>query len=48
MGRGVREDTFESCMGVSNTDLAKKYNLTPQHISNILNTEQARHIKDNM
>jgi hypothetical protein len=37
--------TFESCMGVSNTDLAQKYNLTPQHISNILNTEQAREIK---
>lgn len=37
--------TFESCLGVSNTDLAKKYNFTPQHISNILNTEQARQIK---
>jgi tRNA(Arg) A34 adenosine deaminase TadA len=37
--------TFESCLGVSNTDLAKKYSFTPQHISNILNTEQARQIK---
>lgn len=36
---------FESCMGASNTDLAVKYNFTPQHISNIINTEQARQIK---
>lgn len=36
---------FESCMGASNTDLAVKYNFTPQHISNIINTEEAREIK---
>lgn len=36
---------FESCMGASNTDLATKYGYTKEHISNILNTEQARSIK---
>lgn len=35
----------DSCKGQSNTDLAKLYNFTPQHISNILNTEEARSIK---
>jgi len=36
---------FESCMGASNTDLATKHGFTKEHISNILNTEQARLIK---
>ena len=35
----------ESCLGKSNVALAEKYNFTPQHISNILNTEEARRIK---
>lgn len=36
---------MDSSKGRSNTDLAKQYNFTPQHISNILNTEEARTIK---
>jgi hypothetical protein len=36
----------ESCMGKANTVLASKYGFTEQHISNILNTEQARKIKE--
>lgn len=37
---------FESAYSnISNIDLAKKYGLTKEHISNILNTEQARSIK---
>lgn len=36
---------FESCLGTSNVDLATKHNFTKEHISNILNTEQARSIK---
>jgi hypothetical protein len=35
----------ESCKGRSNEDIANQYNFTPQHISNILNTEEARAIK---
>jgi hypothetical protein len=35
----------DSCKGVSNEVIAKQYNFTPQHISNILNTEEARTIK---
>lgn len=36
---------FESCMGASNISLAEKHGFTKEHISNILNTEQARQIK---
>lgn len=36
---------FESCMGASNISLAEKHGFTKEHISNILNTEQARSIK---
>jgi hypothetical protein len=35
----------ESCLGKANTVLAEKYKFTEQHISNILNTEEARKIK---
>jgi hypothetical protein len=34
-----------SALGESNTSLAEKFKLTKEHISNILNTEQARSIK---
>lgn len=36
----------ESCLGKANTVLADKYGFTIVHISNILNTEQARKIKE--
>lgn len=36
---------FESCLGKSNVELSVKFNFTKEHISNILNTEQAREIK---
>lgn len=34
-----------SCLGVSNTDIAKRFDYTPQQVSNVLNTEKAREIQ---
>lgn len=38
--------TFESCFGLSNVQLAEKYNYSAQQISNILNTPQAKQLKN--